>query len=59
MRQHIVDHPEQYQNCPLKIRQGMFYTDDEYERRAEDALSTPLPGDEEKGIAFTLKDKRK
>ena len=58
-RQHVLDHPEMYQNCPPRIRQGQFYTDDEYERRAEEALSTPLPGAEDKGIAFTKKDKRK
>ena len=58
-RQHVIDHPEMYQNCPPRIRQGMFYTDEEYASRVEDALSTPLPGEEEKGIAFTKKDKRK
>ncbi|MGN0966358.1 MAG: hypothetical protein ACI4OP_02015 [Candidatus Coprovivens sp.] len=58
-RQHVLDHPEKYQNCQPRIREGNFYTDDEYERRAEEVLSTPLPGEDDKGIAFTKKDKRK
>lgn len=58
-RQHVLDHPEMYQNCPTRIREGKFYTDDEYERRAEEVLSTPQPGGDDKGIAFTKKDKRK
>lgn len=58
-RKHVIDHPEMYQNCPPRIRQGMFYTDEEYASRVETALTTPLPGEEEKGIAFTKKDKRK
>ena len=58
-RQHVLEHPEMYQNCPPRIREGKFYTDDEYERRAEEVLSTPLPGEDDKGIAFTKKDKRK
>lgn len=58
-RQHVLDHPEMYQNCPPRIREGKFYIDDEYERRAEEVLSTPIPGGDDKGIAFTKKDKRK
>ena len=58
-RQHVLDHPEMYQNCPPRIREGKFYTDDEYERRTEEVLSTPIPGGDDKGIAFTKKDKRK
>lgn len=58
-RQHVLDHPEMYQNCPPRIREGKFYTDDEYEKRAEEVLSTPIPGGDDKGIAFTKKDKRK
>lgn len=58
-RQHVLEHPEMYQNCPPRIREGKFYTDEEYEKRAEEVLSTPLPGGDDKGFAFTKKDKRK
>ena len=57
-RQHVLEHPELYKNCPARVREGMFYTDDEYEARFEKVMNTPLPGGEEKGISFVKKNKR-
>lgn len=57
-RQHVLEHPELYASCPPRIRNGQFYTDEEYEQRAEEVLNKPLPG-EEKGIQFCKKNKRK
>lgn len=57
-RQHVLEHPGLYKNCPPRIRQGMFYTDEEYETRFEEVMSKPLPGGEEKGISFVKKNKR-
>ena len=57
-RRHVLEHPGLYKNCPIRIRQGMFYTDEEYEARFEEVMSKPLPGSEEKGISFVKKNKR-
>ena len=57
-RQHVKEHPGLYKNCPPRVREGMFYTDEEYEARFEEMLNTPLPGAEEKGISFVKKNKR-
>lgn len=46
MKKDVLEHPERYINCPLKVRMGKFYTDEEYEKRAEKVLNSPLPGDE-------------
>ena len=51
-RQHVLEHPELYSSCPARIRNGQFYTDEEYEQYVEESLNKPLPG-EEKGIQFT------
>ena len=56
-RQHVLDHPELYASCPARIRNGQFYTDEEYEQHVEESLNRPLPG-EEKGIQFTKKNKK-
>ena len=57
-RRHVLEHPGLYKNCPPRIRQAMFYTDEEYEARFEEVMSKPLPGSEEKGISFVKKNKR-
>lgn len=57
-RQHVLENPGLYKNCPPRIQKGMFYTDEEYEKRVEEILSKPLPGGEEKGISFVKKNKR-
>lgn len=59
MRKDVLEHPERYINCPPRIRMGNFYTDEEYERYAEESLSKPLPGDEKKGKKLLLKRKIK
>lgn len=51
-REHVLEHPELYSSCPARIRNGQFYTDEEYEQHVEESLNRPLPG-EEKGIQFT------
>ena len=57
-RRHVLEHPGLYKNCPPRIRQAMFYTDEEYEARFEEVMKKPLPGSEEKGISFVKKNKR-
>lgn len=57
-RRHVLEHPGLYKNCPPRIRQAMFYTDEEYEARFEEVMKKPLPGGEEKGISFVKKNKR-
>ena len=56
MRNDVLEHPERYINCPLRVRMGKFYTDDEYERLVEENLNKPLPGDEKK-LVFKRKNK--
>lgn len=44
----ILKHPELQTECPVRIRIGKFYTDEEYEQRREEVLSRPLPGEEDR-----------
>jgi len=49
LRDDIIAHPSKYPNLPVRVQMGKFYTDEEYENRANQVLNTPLPGSE-KGI---------
>ena len=42
-RQEVLNKSSKHTNCPLKIRMGMFYTDEEWEKRSKDILSRELP----------------
>lgn len=44
MRDDVKKHPERYLRCPARIRMGKFYTDEEFEKRSNEILNTPLPG---------------
>lgn len=49
LRDDIIAHPNKYPNLPVRVQMGKFYTDEEYENRANEVLNIPLPGSE-KGI---------
>ena len=42
-RQDVLNHPEKYSGCDVRIRMGNFYTDEEYEKHIEESLNRPLP----------------
>ena len=42
-RQEVLNKPSKHTNCPLKIRMGMFYTDEEWEKKSKNILSCELP----------------
>lgn len=44
--QYIIEHPEKFVNCDVRIRDGKIYTDEEFEKMVEESLARPLPGDE-------------
>ena len=46
MKEDIKKNPGKYTSCPVRIREGMFYTDEELDRYIEESLKRPLPGDE-------------
>ena len=54
----VLEHPEKYINCSSRIRMGLFYTDEEYERYIEESLNRPLPSYEKKGKKLVLKRKK-
>ncbi len=45
-RQNVLNNPQQHLNCDVRVRMGKFYTDEEYEKRREEVLNTPLPAEE-------------
>ncbi|MBR6690098.1 MAG: hypothetical protein IKL65_02065 [Bacilli bacterium] len=44
----ILEHPEKYVNCDVRIRNGLFRTDEEKEKYIQDSLNRPLPGEKTK-----------
>ena len=56
-RREVLEHPEKYADCPARIRMGLFYTDEEYEKYVDEVLSKPLPGTEERGKRLTFNKK--
>jgi len=46
MKEDIKKNPGKYIDCPVRIREGKFYTDEELDRYIEESLKRPLPGDE-------------
>lgn len=45
-RQYIIDHPEKFINCDVRIRAGKIYTDEEFDKMVTESLNRPLPGEE-------------
>lgn len=45
---YIKTHPRFFQHCDVRTRMGLIYTDEEYEKRRERVLNTPLPGTKKK-----------
>lgn len=39
----VIEHPELHSRCPVRIRLGKFYTDEEYEKYREKTLNRKLP----------------
>ena len=48
VRNDILNHPEKYVNCDVRIRNGMFYTEEEKEKYIQEGLNKELPGDKNK-----------
>lgn len=44
-RRYVIENPMKHMNCPVRIRMGKFYTDEEWEKRSKEVLSKRLPGD--------------
>ena len=44
MRKDIIENPQKYSNCDVRVRCGKFYTDEELQRKIEDSLNRELPG---------------
>lgn len=51
MKEDIKKNPGKYTGCPVRIREGMFYTDEELDKYIEDSLKRKLP-DEKKSNSF-------
>ncbi|MBQ3021173.1 MAG: hypothetical protein IJD92_03010 [Bacilli bacterium] len=45
-RENILNSPNLYSNCDIRVRMGKFYTDEEKEKYIEESLKRPLPGEE-------------
>lgn len=43
-RKNVIENPQKYSSCDVRIRMGKFYTDEEYQRKIEEGLSRELPG---------------
>ena len=43
-RKDVIENPQKYSNCDVRIKMSKFYTDEEYKRKIEDGLSKELPG---------------
>ena len=54
-KEDVLKHPEKYSNCDVRIRKGMFYTDEEKENYIEESLNKHLPSQSKR----LLKIKRK
>ena len=54
MREDVLEHPEKYINCPLRVRMGLFYTAEEKEKYFEESLKRSLPGDKQKVKKLTF-----
>ena len=47
-KESIKTNPRFFRNCDVRTRMGLIYTDEEYEKRRERVLNTPLPGTKKK-----------
>ena len=45
-KENIIKHHKLNYRLPVKVFMGKFYTDDEYNKKRDNAFNTPLPGDE-------------
>lgn len=43
-RKDVIENPQKYSGCDVRIRMGKFYTDEEYQIKVEEGLSRELPG---------------
>ena len=44
-RENVLKYPLKHLNCDIRVRMGNFYTNDEYEKRRNNVLNKPLPGE--------------
>ena len=51
-KEDILKNPWKYSSCDVRIRMGMFYTDEEKEQYIETSLKRRLPGDNNKKLGF-------
>lgn len=58
MKEDIKKNPGKYIDCPVRIREGKFYTDEELDRYIEESLKRPLPGDEKPKTFFKKRKSR-
>ncbi len=55
IRRDVLEHPERYAKCDVRISSGYFYTDEEYEKYVQESLERVLPGCETKECKFVKK----
>ncbi len=53
----IINSPKEYMNCDVRIRMGLFYTDEEKEEYIKKSLSKPLPGNNPSNEKIKIKSK--
>lgn len=41
-RKDVIENPQKYSGCDVRIIMGKFYTDEEYQRKIEEGLSREL-----------------
>ena len=43
-RKDVIENPQKYSNCDVRIKMGKFYTDEESQEKIEEELNRELPG---------------
>ena len=46
LKKDVLKNSTKYRNCPSRIKMGLFYTDEEYEKYIQKSLKRPLPGED-------------
>ena len=44
-RKDVIENPQKYSGCDIRIRMGKFYTDEEWDKRSKEMSLVKLPSD--------------